>query len=103
MTLGDLTGGEVVLPAMGIGDIAKGLAIAFDGAKPHWSKEFKGERYSIVVFCHDRHCQLSDADREYLKGLGFWLPPMSAALAPAMRRAPANLDPPGSRLVHLGR
>ena len=58
-TLGDFTGGEVVVPYMNVVNNCKGVATCFDGKRLHWSQAYEGERFSIVVFCHDRHSLLA--------------------------------------------
>ena len=74
MALGEFTGGEVVIPYLGVSSSLKGCAICFDGTMPHWSGAFEGDRFSIVVFCHDQNSRLSTEDREYLTELGFSTP-----------------------------
>jgi len=54
ISLGDFTGGELVVESGGRETAynTRNKFVKFDGRNPHWVKPFKGERYSLVYFCH---------------------------------------------------
>ena len=58
----------------GINSNETGVIKVFDGNLPHYSTDFTGDRYSIIVFGHNQHDLISEDDRKYLRGLGFGLP-----------------------------
>ena len=73
-TLGDSSGGDLIVPSAGIRGVKPGTLIKFDGTKIHWSTPFKGERFSVVVFCHDQVVDINAEEYAYLRSLGFRLP-----------------------------
>ena len=50
IALGDFTGGELCLEGKEFN--IKNRFKKFDGTKGHWTKPFKGERYSLIYFTH---------------------------------------------------
>ena len=74
-TAGHFDGGQLIVPYLRFKGAKPGVMVQFDGRRTHWSLPFTGERYSVVVFCHDRHRDVVGKDREYLEGLGFHLQP----------------------------
>ena len=72
--LGDFVDGAFVAEDCNVKTNETNRFIMFDGSKDHESLAYSGERYSIVVFCHTSHANLSESEKKELVELGFRLP-----------------------------
>ena len=74
LSFGEYTGGEFAYTnGGGVWDL-KNKLMFMDGSKEHHSRAFKGDRWSLVLFTHNTHHEMSDEQRETLQDVGFNLP-----------------------------
>ena len=68
---GDFTDGYFVSEDAELCTNTPGQLYFFDGCEPHYSAEFVGTRFSVVLFCHSRANELPRAEKDRLEALGF--------------------------------